>query len=420
MRMTWRMLACRGLVLAAAVAGWMGAGAQAPAPARVSGTVKAISSDELTVTSTAGQEVKIGVSEATKFLQVAPGSKDLSAANPTTLNGIVAGDKVLVTGSAGEAAGSLRASRVVVMKSEEIAQSHAAEEEAWRNGGGGLVKSVDSASGTITLTNSAKLTTIKTGPGTKFRRYSADSVKFEDATVSTLGVIGPGDQLRVRGTRSEDGSTITADEVVSGSFRNFSGVLTAVNGTAGTVSLKDLATNKPVTVKVTANSDLRRMAPQMAAMFAARAKNASGPGAAGAGHAPGAGAARAGAATNAPGGAPTPEGGQRPQRPAGVSGAQGEAGGPGHPEGAGGGPGGSARAGMDLSQMLSRLPTETLGGLKVGDAVMIVASEPTADANSATAITLLAGVEPILQASPKGEMVLSPWSVGAGAPEVSQ
>ena len=52
------------------------------------------------------------------------------------------------------------------------------------------------------------------------------------------------------------------------------------------------------------------------------------------------------------------------------------------------GAGGSARAwradgaarersaGSDLSQMLSRLPTETLAGLKVGDAVMIVATSP--------------------------------------------
>ena len=58
--------------------------------------------------------------------------------------------------------------------------------------------------------------------------------------------------------------------------------------------------------------------------------------------------------------------------------------------------------------MLSRLPTETLGGLKVGDAVMIVATQPAADSATATAVTLLAGVEPILQASPKGEMTLTP------------
>jgi hypothetical protein len=66
--------------------------------------------------------------------------------------------------------------------------------------------------------------------------------------------------------------------------------------------------------------------------------------------------------------------------------------------------------------MLARLPTETLAGLKTGDAVMIVATSP-ADSSQSTAVTLLAGVEPILTASPEGEMTLSPWSVGGGSPE---
>jgi hypothetical protein len=68
---------------------------------------------------------------------------------------------------------------------------------------------------------------------------------------------------------------------------------------------------------------------------------------------------------------------------------------------------------MDLSQMLSRLPTETLSGLKVGDAVMIVATSSTDGAE--TAVTLLVGVDPILRASPSGQtMTLSPWSLGGG------
>ncbi len=71
---------------------------------------------------------------------------------------------------------------------------------------------------------------------------------------------------------------------------------------------------------------------------------------------------------------------------------------------------------MDLSQMLSRLPTETLAELKVGDAVMIVATSPTTDAEKPMAVTLLAGVDPILRASPSGQgMTLSPWSLGGGA-----
>jgi hypothetical protein len=64
--------------------------------------------------------------------------------------------------------------------------------------------------------------------------------------------------------------------------------------------------------------------------------------------------------------------------------------------------------------MLSRLPTETVGDLKAGEAVMIVASE-TGNA-TLTAVTMLSGVEPILAASPSGspEMTLSPWNMGGG------
>jgi hypothetical protein len=70
----------------------------------------------------------------------------------------------------------------------------------------------------------------------------------------------------------------------------------------------------------------------------------------------------------------------------------------------------------DFQQMLSRMPTVTLGDLHKGDAVMIVTTEGSAS-SAGTAITLLSGVEPILQAAPNGSeaMMLAPWSLG-GAP----
>ncbi len=75
--------------------------------------------------------------------------------------------------------------------------------------------------------------------------------------------------------------------------------------------------------------------------------------------------------------------------------------------------------GGDLSQIVARLPALALTDLHTGDAVMIVAEQSSSDAASLTAITLLAGVEPILAAAPGGApaMTLSPWSVGTGAPE---
>jgi hypothetical protein len=69
---------------------------------------------------------------------------------------------------------------------------------------------------------------------------------------------------------------------------------------------------------------------------------------------------------------------------------------------------------MDLQQMLSRMPAASIADLQKGDAVMLVGTE--GGSNTVTAITLLAGVEPILQGSPNGaSSILSPWSL-SGAP----
>ena len=63
----------------------------------------------------------------------------------------------------------------------------------------------------------------------------------------------------------------------------------------------------------------------------------------------------------------------------------------------------------DLQQMISRMPASALADLQKGDAVMMVATEGRANGQS-TVITLLGGVEPILEASPKGSAstILSP------------
>ena len=249
--------------------------ASAQAPPHASGTVKATAADGITVTNSAGKDITVAVPTAAQVVQVPPGSKTLADATPTTLSSISAGDKVIVTGTAGDAPDSLHAVRVIVMKSAAIAESHAAEEAAWQRGGGGLVQSVDAANGTIVVMSGAHTLTVHVQPTTTFRRYSGDSVKFEDAVASQLSDVRPGDQLRVRGARAADGSSIQADAIVTGSFRNFSGLLSSIDGANGTITLKDLATKKVVTVKVSSNSDLRRIPLEMATRFAARSAGAA-------------------------------------------------------------------------------------------------------------------------------------------------
>jgi hypothetical protein len=63
--------------------------------------------------------------------------------------------------------------------------------------------------------------------------------------------------------------------------------------------------------------------------------------------------------------------------------------------------------------VLSRLPVSPLTDFQKGDAVMIVAA--SSSGGTTTAITLLGGVEPILQSSPQGQAssILTPWSLSA-------
>ncbi|MFZ0304271.1 MAG: hypothetical protein WAL75_16385, partial [Terracidiphilus sp.] len=78
---------------------------------------------------------------------------------------------------------------------------------------------------------------------------------------------------------------------------------------------------------------------------------------------------------------------------------------------------GGASGGMgDLSQALSRAPTIKLGDLEKGEAVMLVSTQGESDV---TAITVLAGVEPLLEA-PASQDLLSNWSMGSSAPEAPQ
>jgi hypothetical protein len=386
-----RMGVC-AVSLAAALVWTGGAGnpqasavAQAPAAAaKQIGTVKAISGNSLTLAEDSGAQVSVTVAEGAPILQLAPGSTDLKSAQQIALGDIGVGDRVLVTGKAADD-GSLTATRVILMKSTDIAQKNESEKADWqKRGSGGLVSAVNGA--TLTIAAGARKIQVETTPTTRFRRYGADSVKFEDAKPGTFDQIQAGDQLRVRGNKSDDGSTIKAEEIVSGSFKNLAGTVASMNAASGTLTLKDLATKKVMTISVTSNSDLRKLPPEMASRFAARAR----------GGAAGATPANAGGSA-APAEGAKQEAAAAPRQP---------------------GMGGAGRsAGGDLSQMLSRLPTESLSDLKVGDAVMIVASEPSPGSDKVTAVTMLSGVEPILAATPSGAaaMTLSPWNMGGGA-----
>jgi hypothetical protein len=350
------------------------AGSQTAAPKTppAVGTIKAISGNTLTLATDAGAELKVTLATDVKLLRVPPGSKDLKEAAPIQLTDLKEGDRILVRGKMGDDGKTFMAATVVAMKKEDLAQKQAQERAEWqRHGIGGLVKAVDEGNGVVTIgtmsgTGSREVAVHAT-KSTVVRRYAPDSVKFDDAKISSLAAIKPGDQLRARGMRSADGREFTADEIVSGSFQNIAGTIVAMDAKNGAMTVSDLATKKPLEVRVTSDSEVRKLSQPMAQRIAMRLK--------------------------------------------GVSQDANQTGGTGATEGPGGGTGGRGGNG-DLQQMLSRLPASPLSDFQKGDAVMIVATSGDSDSQP-TVITLLGGVEPILQASPQTS-ILTPWSLNSG------
>ena len=343
---------------------------------------------------------------------MAPGQRDLRAAPAIHVSDLQVGDRIIVRSRASDDPKSITALGIMAMKRTDVDAKKKQDLSDWQKSGvGGLVKAVDPAAGTIAIAGPAvagvaKTTVIHTTKATILRRYAPDSVKFDDAKAAPIEQIKPGDQLRARGEKSVDGDEFTAAEIVSGTFRNIAGTIISVDQATKTISVNDLIGKKAMVVKISDESQLKKLSPEMAQRIALRFRN-GGADAAGGGGAGGNGGAGNGASGAAPAGGANGGGGSA----AGGSAAGGAGGGVQR----GGGAGGGGRA--DFQQLVNRLPAATITDFQKGDAVLVVSTQGT-DTGGVTAITLLGGVEPMLAAAAgvSGQAVtLSPWSLG-GAP----
>jgi Domain of unknown function (DUF5666) len=338
------------------------------------GSIRSITGSALSLTTDQGTELAVRIQSGARLLRLAPGETDLTRATSIQPSDLQAGDRVLVRGKLASDGVAVEATAVFVMKQGDIAQQKQQELLDWQKRGlAGLVKQVEGREGNITISVSgaggSKTVVVSTTPKTVVRRYSPDSVKWAEASPATIEDIHPGDQLRAKGDKNAAGTQIVAEEIVAGTFRNIAGLITAIDPTQGIVTVQDLASKKPVTVKITTDSQMRKLPAQMAQGLAMRLKATT---------------------------PPTPSSASAPRAA----------------------PAEGARArGADLDQLLVRLPASALGDLHKGDAVMMVSTQGSAS-KPPVAITLLGGVEAILTASPVGNGVqsfLTPWSL-ASAP----
>jgi hypothetical protein len=358
------------------------AGEASPAAGKNVGVVKSIKEKSLVLKTDAGPEITISVADSARIVRLAAGQTDLKSAPSITFAEIQVGDRMLLRGRPGTN-GDIEATTIVVMKQADVAQKQQHDRDDWqKRGAGGIISAIDAAAGTFTVSITPTLSVlVKTSKDTSFLRYSPNSVKFADAQKGTIDQIKTGDQLRARGSRSADGKELAAEEVISGTFRNIAGTVSSLDAANNSITVKDILAKKSVVIKFNSDSQLRKLAPQMAQRLAFFLK---------------------GGAQAAQGGAPA--GGET------ATGAT-----PAGPRPGGSGQGFRPGSGPDFQQMLSRIPSITLADLQKEDAVMVVATLGTTG-NEVTAITLLGGVEHILTASPNGTSaaaLFSGWNLGA-------
>ena len=212
-----------------------------------------------------GAPMYFQVSSDTDVLQVAPGERDLSRAKSVRLTDLCLADRVMVT----FAAGMPEARRLVLISATDISKRNEAARLDWQkrgvNGTVTAIRGDEIALRTGSVQGPPEITVLVT-PKTVVRRYAPDSVKFADAQWSTLGRIAVGDQVRTRGDLSADGARLTAEDIVYGTFRSAIGAISAIDAETRRITIADLVTKKPMTVRVTGDTQLKEM-PDFRGMF---------------------------------------------------------------------------------------------------------------------------------------------------------
>ncbi len=366
----------------------------------VIGTVTAVDHAAHTVTvkeDKTDAEYSIQLQNTKTLLKVEPGAKDLKSATRINASDLAVGDRVDIRGMKTDGTPPALAARsVVLMSARDLQQAHQAEAAAWQQSTAGMVTSVDPSAQTLNITvrtpEGPKPMVVQAPKTTEFSRYAPDTPKTP--VPSQLADIQPGDQVRVIGEKSADGSSITAQKLYSGAFRTIAGTVSSIAADGKELTIKNLQTNKPVQVVLTDDSAVRKL-PQMMAMGLARQFNPDFKAQGGPGGSPNGGNTAGAPPNGARGGeARTGEAGS-------TNGSQGANGGWRGGNGAPGGPGGGGRArGGDLSQMLDRIPKIAVSDLKQGDAVLISGAAVTPDNSRLIATNVIAGVEPIFQSAP--------------------
>lgn len=345
-------------------------------PSVITGDVVSINSTSIVVNTKTG-EINVAITEKTEFKKVTAENPSIKTAVAAASADIGAGDKLMVTGIMNADGRSLPARAVYLMSKSDIAQKKAKEIEKWKTRGiSGMVTAVNAQTNQITIETRGLMGATKTvmtpKPDAKFMRYAEDSVKWEEAKVSSFAEVSIGDTVRALGDKSADGTSFTAEEVVSGSFPTIAGTVKSVNVEQKEVVITDLQSKKDITVSFADASLMKRFPPEFAQRMLGGAMGPGGqrPGGQGGANAPQGSPAQGAAVNGTPAGQGQP-GGMRP-----------------------GGIGGGRSGGID--EMIERFPTIAAADLVVGEQIGVLSTKSNSS-GKIKAIKLLAGVEPFIR-----------------------
>ena len=175
------------------------------------------------------------LNEKTQYKRMAPGAKSLTGAADITLADVGSGDRVWARWRPGTDQTTVPAAQLVVMSKADLAKKQEAERAEWRKRGvSGIVSSVNPSTREITvssssLTGQTQSVIIPITDKVLMRRYPPDTVpKYSEAKPSKFEEVKVDDQLRALGDKSTDGTRLTAEEVVFGTFKLVGGTVTAI------------------------------------------------------------------------------------------------------------------------------------------------------------------------------------------------
>ena len=241
--------------------------------AQLSGTVTAVKADanQLSLKGDKGEDVTVTTTDRTLILRIPPGETDPKKGSKIALSALSPGDRAVIIGATPSDPKAWTATAVLIMSKSDVASLQQKDQDDWKKRGTtGTVTAIDPAAKTVTIKSGSRTFTVQPSDKTSFHRYAPDSARFSDAKPSSFAEIKTGDQLRVLGNKGEDGASIHAEKIAFGSFRQIAATVTAINPQTGELTVKDLATKKPLTIKVDADSTMRKLPEQAARMLARR------------------------------------------------------------------------------------------------------------------------------------------------------